>query len=256
MGIIQGLTEFLPVSSTAHLVLVRWFSGWENGLINSLAFDVALHAGTLLSLIICLRKDIAGILKNDRRLLLFITAGTLPAAAAGVFWGDVIEGALRSPAIIAAALVVFGFLMIVAEGFQKTRGMDSLRLGDVMIIGLAQAVALVPGVSRSGITISAALMLGLKREASARFAFLLSIPVIGGATLYEAGKLASDPGGYEAGIFLTGLAASALSGIAAIKFLLSYLRNHPLHSFAYYRFVLAFIIAGWLWSNGWVWSNA
>lgn len=250
LGIIQGATEFLPVSSTAHLILMRWFFGW-NGELNTLSFDVALHAGTLTSLLLCFSKDIATLIRENKRLLLFIVIGTLPAAIAGLLGEDFIEHSLRSPFIIAAALIVFGLVMLASERFQKLRGMQTLTLSEVIFIGIAQSVALIPGVSRSGITISAALMMGLKREDSARFSFLLSIPIVAGASLLEGNRLMSHPGDYDLGVFLSGFLASTIAGILAIKFLLGYLRKHSLNVFVYYRIALAVIIIWWGVTNPW-----
>ena len=249
LGMVQGLTEFLPVSSTAHLVLLRWFTGWKNGVLESLAFDVALHAGTLLSLFICFRKDIKEMLGKNHRLLMLILLGTIPAGVAGILLEDIVEGTLRSPVIIAFALVAIGAVMLIAERFQKTREMKDITIADALLIGLAQAVALVPGVSRSGITISAALFLGLRREASARFAFLLSMPVIGGAALLEAGRLLREPSGFDLPLFAMGFITSMIAGVLAIRFLMSYLRRHPLNAFVYYRFGLAAVITGWFYTK-------
>lgn len=250
LGLIQGLTEFLPVSSTAHLVLVRWFLDWQDGLMNSLTFDVALHAGTLLSLIICFRKDIVRIPRENPRLLGLILIGTIPAGLAGILFGDFVETSLRDPLVISSTLVLFGMAMILAERFGKGRELDGLTLKDALIVGFAQAVALVPGVSRSGITISAALLMGIRRDEAARFSFLLSLPAIAGAAALEGGRLITSPESPDMSAFFVGFAASAISGAMAIKFLMSYLRRHPLNAFAYYRFALAVIIIGWLWLNG------
>lgn len=246
LGIVQGLTEFLPVSSTAHLVLLRWFTGWQNEVLGSLAFDVALHAGTLVSLFICFRKDIKEMLGKNHRLLMLILLGTIPAGIAGILLEDIVEGTLRSPVIIAVSLVLIGAVMLIAERFQKAREVKDITIAEALLIGMAQAVALVPGVSRSGITISAALFLGLRREASARFAFLLSMPVIGGAALLEGSRLLREPSGFDFPLFAMGFIASLLAGVLAIRFLMSYLRRHPLNSFVYYRFGLAAVIIGWL----------
>lgn len=244
LGIIQGATEFLPVSSTAHLILMRWFFGW-NGELSTLSFDVALHAGTLTSLLICFSKDIANIIKENKRLALFIAIGTLPAGLAGFLGEDFVSESLRSPFIVASALIVFGLVMLASERFQKLRDMQTLTLSEVLFIGIAQAIALVPGVSRSGITISAALMMGLKRQDSARFSFLLSIPIVAGASVLEGSRLMSHPEDYDLGVFVSGFLASSIAGIFAIKFLLGYLRRHPLNVFVYYRIALAVIIMWW-----------
>jgi undecaprenyl-diphosphatase len=249
LGIVQGLTEFLPISSTAHLVLLPWVFDW-GGTLNSLTFDVALHAGTLVSLLICLKKDILEIVSKRRNLLVLLAVGTVPAGLAGVFLGGYVSGSLRSPAVIAAMLVVFGLVMYVAEKFRKGKAMDRITLRDALFIGLAQAVALVPGVSRSGITISAGLVRGVAREEAARFSFLLSIPVIAGALLLEGGRLVSAPGDFDFALMGAGFASALVTGLLAIKFMLAYLRGHTMNAFVAYRILLAGVIAGWLWLGG------
>lgn len=246
LGIVQGLTEFLPVSSTAHLILFPWFFTWT-GELDSLTFDVALHAGTLLSLVVCFWKDWIDLIFRKQKLFVLIILASIPAGIAGVLLNDYVEHAFRSPYIISVTLVVFGGLMLIAEKMSKTRTLDSLNLRDALIIGLAQAVALIPGVSRSGITISAGLFRGLERDASARFSFLLSTPIIAGATLLHAGKLIKTGTDHTMALFLTGFIAAAVSGFVAIKFLLKFLKHHPLNIFVYYRFGLAVVIIAGIW---------
>lgn len=249
LGIVQGLTEFLPISSTAHLVLLPWVFDW-GGTLNSLTFDVALHAGTLVSLLICLRKDILEIVSRRRYILVLLAAGTVPAGLAGVFLDDYVSGALRSPAVIAAMLVVFGLVMYVAERFGNGKALEGISLRDALFIGLAQAVALVPGVSRSGITISAGLVRGVAREEAAKFSFLLSIPVIAGAILLEGRRLVYAPGDFDLALVGAGFASALFTGFLAIKFMLSYLRGHTMNAFVAYRVLLAGVIVGWLWLGG------
>ncbi|MFZ3123337.1 MAG: undecaprenyl-diphosphate phosphatase [Thermodesulfovibrionales bacterium] len=249
LGIVQGFTEFLPVSSTAHLILFPWFFGWK-GDIDLLTFDVALHAGTLLALIICFWKDWVEILLNNRKLLAFLVVATLPAGIAGILLKDAVETTLRSPLIIVFTLVLFGIVMLISERWKRGREIKDMTFSDAVIIGVSQAVALIPGVSRSGITISAGLFRGLEREASARFSFLLSTPVIFGATLLEGRKLIFNAESYDLNLFIAGFAASGVTGFIAIKFLLYFLRKHPLNIFVYYRFVLAVIIIGGIWLKG------
>ncbi|MBI5848464.1 MAG: undecaprenyl-diphosphatase UppP [Nitrospirae bacterium] len=246
LGIVQGLTEFLPVSSTAHLILFPWFFRWS-GELDSLTFDVALHAGTLLSLVLCFWKDWIDLLLRRQKLFMLIVIASVPAGIAGVLLGDLVEHALRRPSLIAASLVVFGGVMLLAEKMGKTRTVASIDFTDALIIGLAQAVALIPGVSRSGITISAGLFRGLEREASARFSFLLSTPIIAGATLLHARKLLKTGADHNMSLFLIGFIAAAVSGFAAITFLLNFLKKHPLNLFAYYRFGLAVVIIAGIW---------
>ncbi|MBA3071230.1 MAG: undecaprenyl-diphosphatase UppP [Nitrospirae bacterium] len=249
LGIVQGLTEFLPVSSTAHLILLPWFFGWK-GDIDSLTFDVALHAGTLLALISCFWKDWVEILLNNRKLLALLVVATLPAGIAGILLKDVVETTLRSPLIIVFTLVLFGIVMLISERWKRGREIKDMTFSDAIIIGVSQAVALIPGVSRSGITISAGLFRGLEREASARFSFILSTPVIFGAALLEGRKLISNAGNYDLNLFMAGVVTSAVTGYIAIKFLLYFLRKHSLNIFVYYRFVLALIIIGGIWLKG------
>lgn len=253
LGIVQGITEFLPISSTAHLVLLPVFFQWQGGLVDSLPFDVALHVGTLASILVCFYSDIIEILKKKRGMILTLGVGTIPAGIAGVMLHDYVDGVLRSPYVIAGTLVAFGIVMYFSDRWGARKGKaEGVGIAQAILIGIAQAVALVPGVSRSGITISAALLVGLKREEAARFSFLLSIPVIGGAALLEGRKLIMHPpaGGIDYQMFGVGLAASFVTGVIAIKFLLGYLKKHNLNVFVLYRFVLAGAILGWLWLAG------
>lgn len=246
MGIVQGLTEFLPVSSTAHLILFPWFFGWS-GQLDTLTFDVALHAGTLLSLVICFWRDWLDLFLKKHRLLVLIMAASVPAGLAGFLLNDYVERTFRSPYIISASLVVFGFFMLLSERAKKANNLDHVTFADAVAIGIAQAVALLPGVSRSGITISTGLFRGLERESSARFSFLLSTPIVAGATLLHARKLISGYGDQDLGLFIAGFISSAVTGFAAIKFLLSFFRKHPMHVFVYYRFALAGVIIAGIW---------
>lgn len=246
LGVIQGITEFLPISSTAHLVLLPWFFGWE-GDVNSLTFDVALHAGTLLSLLICFWKDLNDMVRKNRRLVFLIAVGTVPAGIAGLYLEDVIAGSLRSPLVIAGALVLVGGVMYASEGFAGKKAIKGMAALDALFIGILQAVALIPGVSRSGITISGGLMRGMKRLEALRFSFLLSIPAIGGATLLEGRKLLGNAGEYDLAQFAMGFVVSAVTGVIAIKFMLRYLNNHTMNVFVIYRVVLAGVIMGFIW---------
>jgi len=246
LGIVQGVTEFLPVSSTAHLILFPWFFHWT-GELDSLTFDVALHAGTLLALFICFWKDWIELILRKQKLFLLIVIASVPAGIAGVLLNDLAEHTLRSPSVIAISLIVFGCVMLIAEKLNRDRAFETITLGDAMTIGIAQAVAIIPGVSRSGITISAGLFRGIGRESSARFSFLLSTPIIAGATLLHARKLLTGQGDHDTSLFLIGFISSAVTGFAAIRFLLSFFRKHPINVFAYYRFGLAALILAGLW---------
>lgn len=249
LGIVQGITEFFPVSSTAHLILLPWFFHWS-GELNTLVFDVALHAGTLCALLVCFYRDWLHMLSKDRKMLFFILLATIPAGIAGALFHGAVEHTLRSPLIIAFATLFFGVLMLAAERYGK-RNRERTSFRDSMLIGVAQAIALIPGVSRSGITITAGLFRDLTRESAARFSFLLSTPVIGGATLIEGRKLLGNLESYNLDIFAVGFFAAFVSGFFAIKFLLSFLRKYPLNIFAYYRFILALVIVlTWIRMNG------
>lgn len=251
LGVVQGITEFFPVSSTAHLVLIPWIFNWD-GLVNSLPFDVALHAGTLMSLLVCFKKDIVEMTRKKRKLIFLIGIGTVPAVVGGLALYPYISGSLRNPRIIALMLVVFGLVMYAAERYsgKKRRNIDKLGVMDAVFVGLAQAVALVPGVSRSGVTISAGLALGMRREEAARFSFLLSMPVVAGAILYEGKRLLQGGDDYQWGLMAVGFAVSFVTGVGAIKFLLGFLKSHNMNGFVIYRFVLAGAIIGWIWLGG------
>jgi undecaprenyl-diphosphatase len=252
LGILQGLTEFIPVSSSAHLILLPWFFEWQ-GTVNTLGFDVALHFGTLTALLFYFRKDWIEILKTASKkdgIIWKLLIGTLPAGAAGFLFRDWFEQ-LRNPLLITFTLSGVAILMILVESvYKKSKRfeIDRITQKDALIIGIAQAFALVPGVSRSGITIVTGLTRGLKREASARFSFLLSTPIIAGASILEAKNLVGSDN-VEANIFITGTITSAVTGYIAIKYLLYFFQNHSLRPFAYYRFFLAFVIIIAIWTG-------
>jgi undecaprenyl-diphosphatase len=246
LGTLQGITEFLPISSTAHLILFPWFFGWQ-GQINTLTFDVALHGGTLFALILCFYRDWIEIFLKQKKLLFYILIATIPAGVAGIIANDLIENVLRNPLIIFLTLNLFGILMLIAEKYYKKISIPKddlyqLTFWDSLFIGLAQSIALIPGVSRSGITISAGLFRNLNRETSARFSFLLSTPVIAGATMLESKNLFSNIGSYSIDIFTVGFLSSFFSGFLVIKFLLRFFKKYSLNCFVYYRFLLAAII--------------
>jgi undecaprenyl-diphosphatase len=264
VGAIQGITEFLPVSSSAHLILVPWILGDKGTLIDSLSFDVGLHFGTLLAVALFFSRDwiemAAGFLPGGSgkatgptpassrvRLALCLVAGTLPAAIAGYYLEKTVEEQFRNPAIIAAALIAGGAIMLAAERLSKqNRQIDEIGYLDALLIGAAQAVALVPGISRSGITIAAGLILGISRRDSAKFSFLLSTPVIAGAALLKSKALLAGLGGQEGMVILLGMAAAAISGYLSIGFLLKFLNAHKLDGFVYYRWLLGIaILAGY-----------
>lgn len=247
LGIIQGLTEWLPISSTGHLIIASRFLGL-NEQDFGLSFDAAIQLGTTLAVIWFFRHDLTDLVRNfrqpkERKLLWALIIATIPALIIGKIFETAIEGPLRSLGLIAAMLVIGGVIFLLVERYAKPhRRVEQTNLFDALIIGLAQSVALVPGVSRSGATIVAGMMLGLRREAAARFTFLLSIPIIllaGGKKLFDV--IGGGAGGRLDLILIGGLTA-AVVGYFTIKFLLRYLASHRLNIFAYYRFALAAVI--------------
>ncbi len=252
LGVIQGLTEFIPVSSSAHLVVIPQLLHWRD---MGLAFDVACHWGTVAALIVYFRRDWAAILgtfarREDsgsevgERMLVPIIVACVPAAVAGALLDDKIQALRTWPLLVPAVALVLmgiGLVMLLAEKFgRKRRGIGEMNRLDYAVIGIAQALALFPGVSRSGITISAGLFRNLERAAAARFSFLLSTPIILGAGFLELTRLllSGFPSG-QAAPFVIGFLASAISGYLAIRFLMSYLTTRPLNAFVTYRFCFA-----------------
>ncbi|MBI2606841.1 MAG: undecaprenyl-diphosphate phosphatase [Deltaproteobacteria bacterium] len=255
LGIIQGLSEFLPISSSAHLILVPYFFKWHDP---GLAFDVALHMGTLAAILLFFWRDWAAIARQiiwrrksgdptwtatvDWR---HLVAGCIPAAAAGYLFEHQAEEAFRSPPLIAATLSVFGLLLWYFDARGKKSGeIETIGLREALLIGCAQALAIVPGVSRSGVTITAALALGFTRPAAMRFSFLLAAPIIAGAGLVKAKSIfiLLTQGGPESAAVLNGFAASLISGLGA-AWLLSYIvKSRTLTPFVIYRFALSVVI--------------
>ena len=256
LGVVQGLTEFLPVSSSGHLLLGQYFLGVDQDRFG-LPFDVALHLGTLLAVIAFFWRDLLRMARAfvrsrgrnltdpDERLAYLILASTIPAALIGFFLEDFFETTVRSPWVVVFNLVLVGILFIVAEAVgSRSRQADKLRFAEAVGIGLAQAAALVPGVSRSGATITLGLFLGLRREEAARFSFLMSVPIIAGAgSLQLAEAVSEGMDASEAVMFGAGFVSSAVVGYLAIKFFLSFVAHHSLRAFAYYRFALAAVVA-------------
>jgi undecaprenyl-diphosphatase len=268
LGITQGLTEFAPVSSSGHLILMPWLFHWSilnNETLNK-TFDVALHAGTFVGAATYFRKEIAKYLAAwvrsirrrsietvDERLAWYIIAATIPGGLAGAAFEDVIDRDLGQPWLIAIMLALFGVVLYVVDRrSRQAKTIDDLRFRQAMFIGLVQALALQPGVSRSGVTITAARGLGLTRDAAARFSFLLSLPIIGGAAMFKGVKLLTGsepfPSGFT-GPFVWGMVASAVSGLLVIWALLAYLRRRSFAPFVLYRlavavFVLSVIASG------------
>ncbi|MCD6520828.1 MAG: undecaprenyl-diphosphatase UppP [Anaerolineae bacterium] len=249
LGVLQGLTEFIPVSSSGHLVIIPWLLGWPSP---GLSFDVLVHLGTLVALLLYFRRDIYELLLGAwelcrrrrletfrARLLLLILLSALPAALLGYLLEDKISQAFETPWVASLFLLVTGGLLFTSEWLGKrTQTIEQLGWGQALLIGLAQSLALLPGISRSGATISAGLLCGLKRPAAARFSFLMVLPVILGATAFE--LLQAAQGGALAGSWQLGVGflAALLSGYAALGFLIRHLQSHSLRPFAYYCWAL------------------
>ena len=259
LGVIQGLTEFLPVSSSGHLLLAQHFLGVDQERFG-LPFDAAIQSGTLLAVVSFFWRDFLGMARAllrparragaaedpDRRMAFLILAATVPAGIFGFFFEGFLAGPMvRSPWVVVFNLVLVGALFLVAEAAGgKDRGMEKLGFPGALAVGLAQASALVPGVSRSGATIAMGLFLGLRREEAARFSFLMSVPIIAIAAGFSLAKaMVGGMDVHEAAIFGLGIASSAAVGYLAIRFLLGFLRHHGLAVFAIYRFALAAVVA-------------
>ena len=250
LGIIQGLTEFLPISSSAHLILARAFFGWDAGEFG-LAFDVACHVGTLVAVLVFFRRDIlamvvalpgaVGDASDAARLVRSIVVGTLPIVFVGLLFADLITSQFRTPGVAAVALAVGALVMVAAERVrQQKRAETSLTSFEAFGLGLAQAAALIPGVSRSGAVLTLAMLLGIRRERAARFSFLLGIPAIMAAAAKQALDLMAEglpPGAL--GLFAVGIATSGVVGYLTVKYFIQYLANHSLDLFAGYRLGLA-----------------
>ena len=256
LAILQGLTEFLPISSSAHLVIPSLVLGWPD---QGLAFDVAVHVGTLSAVLFYYRADLARMARSwfgslagapaddDSLLVWYLALATLPAIAVGFFAGDYIESDLRNLPVIATTTLVFGILLGMADRRVAKPGSEQITLSLALLIGLAQAIAPIPGVSRSGITITAALLLGMSRQAAARFSFLLSIPVIAGAGVLKGWELASSGAGVDWLVLAMGAVVSGVTAYLCIALFLRLLDRIGLMPFVYYRVVLAVLLYGlWL----------
>ena len=267
LGIVQGLTEFLPISSSGHLLLVPWLFNWhfllENPDLNK-TFDVALHLGTFVAVVIYFWRELGRLISAwvrsisrrsladpEAKLAWLLIVSTIPAALVGVLFEDFITNHLGKPWMIGVAMIVFaGFMYLIDHVAKLDRKVEALTWVDALLIGVAQTLALLPGVSRSGITMMTGLLLRLDRESAARYSFLMSIPVIGGAAAYKGLEIAKD--GLPAGTampFVVGMVSAAISGIAAIWFVLAYLKRHNFNVFVVYRIVvgvgvLILVVAG------------
>jgi undecaprenyl-diphosphatase len=256
LALVQGLTEFLPISSTAHLYLTSWLFGWQ---LEGLDFDIALHIGTLLAVLLYFARDWAQIiaqgfgvrmkgddaLEHNHMMLWLLAIGTVPVGVAGLLFNKQAETTWRNPFVIGGMLIVVGVLMYIAENVGRAqRDLSSINLPDAVTIGAAQALAVVPGTSRSGITITAGLFANMTRESAARFSFLLSTPAIAAAAakaLYDLHKKGGLHGVLTTD-FLVGVAVSAITGCFVISWFLHYLRRSGLRPFVYYRILFGIIV--------------
>jgi undecaprenyl-diphosphatase len=253
LGLLQGLGEFLPISSSGHLIVAPWLAGWPD---SGLAFDVALHLGTLAAVAFAFWRDwvrlmragVRGIASGrpladaDSRLLLYLALATVPGAIAGLVLDEWAETVFRSPALVALSMALMGLVLWAADRRAARAGPEEeVSLRDALLIGLAQALAIVPGTSRSGATISMALFLGHRREAAARFSFMLALPITLGAAVVKVPDLFH--GRADVGPVVAGMLAAAVSGFLAIRVLLAYVRTRTYRPFVYYR--LAFAVFVW-----------
>jgi undecaprenyl-diphosphatase len=255
LGIVQGLTEFLPISSTGHLILTPYLFGWEE---HPLVFDTTLHLGTAAALFVYFYKDLLNIVSalfkdlrkysfnikkygQQSRLGLMIVVGCIPGGVLGVLFGDLIEEYFRS--MLSVAIFVFSgsIVMLLAERFHEVKH-SSITFGKSLVIGFFQSIALLPGFSRSGSTISGGMLLGLPREEAARFSFLLSMPIVVAAGLFQLKSSVTDLQSIDPLVILAGFVASALSGFLAISFMLKFVKNHSLYPFIVYRLLLFFLV--------------
>jgi undecaprenyl-diphosphatase len=257
LAVVQGLTEFLPISSTAHLYLSSWLLGWNA---ESLAFDISLHLGTLAAVILYFFRDWMQILgqgfgfrvgrdeqlKANHGLLWLLVIGTIPVGVFGLAFNKQAETTWRNPFVMGGMMVAVGLVMWAAErAGRKERDLASVNPADAILVGLAQALAIVPGTSRSGVTISAGLFRGFDRESAARFSFLLSTPAIAAAAAKALWDMHKEPGGLHAVLtpgFLVGVGVSTLVGCAVIAWFLKFLRRGSLRFFVYYRLVFGIIV--------------
>jgi undecaprenyl-diphosphatase len=271
LGIVQGATEFIPISSSAHLIIIPWLFGWTNPALTSLPFDVALHLGTLIAVLWYFAQDWVTLISAgfasikerkigadlNRRMAWFVVIGTIPGAVVGMLAESKIESLFHEPGvpIQPTAMIIVGVILAAMAGVlyladhlaTHVKGSEEMTLKDTLIIGFAQALAIFPGVSRSGSTITAGLALGLKRDFAAKFSFLLSAPIIAGAGLksmvdvlglVKTGAITSS----DLVLFAVGMIAATITGYLVIRFLMVYLQKHTINVFVYYRLVVAAIV--------------
>jgi len=250
LGLVQGLTEFLPVSSSGHLVLLHSALGITD---SGLLFDVALHIGTLIALLAFFNAELWALAKaffikgKQTKLARMLAVATIPAVISGVLLQSMAESAFRAPRLVAITLIGAALLMLLAERLMQKRtkltGLKDVSLLQTIVIGIAQAISIIPGISRSGSTITAGLFMGLDRIAALRFSFLLGIPITAGAIV----KVLSTPAAFseinqQASVFIVGIVTAFISGTLAIRFLLKFLSKHSLDVFAYYRLALGSLV--------------
>lgn len=261
LGIVQGATEFAPISSSGHLILVPWLFNWsivQDPALNK-TFDVALHIGTLVGAVIYFRKDLVRYIEawfrsvrrreiatGDQRIAWALVIGTIPGALVGAAFEGVIEDKLGQPAVIATMLALFGVVLYMVDRYARSdRAIGDMNVKDGLLMGLGQAIALQPGVSRSGVTITAGRLLRIDRESAARFSFLLSLPIIAGAGFFKGVEVVKDglPAGFAAPFFW-GMLSAGISGYLVIWGLLAYLRRRGFFAFMVYRIVVAVVVLG------------
>jgi undecaprenyl-diphosphatase len=260
LGLVQGITEFLPISSSGHLILFPWLFGWHLNLSSDLnkTFDVALHLGTFVAVLVLMRLEVWTVLKAffgsirrrkvetpEEKLAWLLLISTIPAGVIGVAFEGFIEDRLGAPLLIGILLIAFGAIMWAVDSrCALLNKLSSLRWPHALVVGVAQALALAPGVSRSGVTLTALRALKLERESAVRYSFLLTIPIIGGSAVYKGAKVALS-GGLPAGTglpFLAGTLTALVSGFVAAWFLLRYVRTHSLRPFVWYRLALGVLV--------------
>jgi len=253
LGVVQGLGEFLPISSSGHLIVVPWLLGWAE---HDLAFDVALHLGTLAAVVVAFARDwwqlttagLAGLRRGrpfqdpESRLLWLLAAATIPGVVAGLLLEKWAETVFRAPALVAATMLGLGAILWIADRSSGRGEILRISARDALLIGLAQACAIVPGVSRSGATITMALFLGYRREEAARFSFLLAMPITFGAAVYKVPKLFANGG--DPVVIAAGIAAAGVVGFLSIRFLLAFVRARDYRPFVYYRLAFAALVWG------------
>ena len=247
LGMVQGLGEFLPISSSAHLILVPWLFKWEDP---GLTFDIALHVGTLIAVILYFWRDWLNLIskgltkpkEREGKLFWYLLLATIPGAAIGYLLEHKAETVFRNPVLIAFMLIMLGgILYLVDRKSKKQVDMEHISLKTSFLIGLSQALAIVPGVSRSGITMTSALALGMTREGAARFSFLLSGPIIFGAAAIKVPKIIANPSMINAP-FIVGMVVACIFGLASIGFLLRYVQTKTFLLFAWYRFLIGTLV--------------